>query len=139
MNAMQFPTRNRPLCRVRAHLNCSYFLNYNTRGAGVVVVSASDWHAGGPGLIHRRSKPVIFGIKTTRQLAVQCHASRTLVCLYIKLIRKSHRPQYHYSTIYLCVYRRVKYASASLDLGGKKDKTKESGTHISFRSTTSPS
>ena len=48
------------------------------------MVSASDWHAGGPGLIHRRSNPVIFGIKTTRQLAVQCYASRTLACLVHK-------------------------------------------------------
>ena len=58
---------------------------------------------------------------------------------YIKLTRMSHRPQYHYATIYLCVYGRDKYASASLDLGGKKDKKKESGTHILFRSTISPS
>ena len=58
---------------------------------------------------------------------------------YIKLTRMSHRPQYHYSTIYLCVYGRDKYVSARLDLGGKKEKTKERGTHISFRLTTSPS
>ena len=50
-----------------AHLNCSYFSNLNTRGACNVVVSASDWHAGGPGLIPRRNKPDIFGIKTNRQ------------------------------------------------------------------------
>ena len=49
-----------------AHLNCSYFSNFNTRGAGSVVVSASDWHAGGPGLVPRRSKLVIYGIKTNR-------------------------------------------------------------------------
>ena len=84
MNVVQFPTRTRHLFRVRAHLNCSYFSNSNTRGADSVVVSASDLHAGGPGLMHRRSKPVIFGIKTTRQLAGQCYASRTLVCLVHK-------------------------------------------------------
>ena len=39
----------------------------STRGAGSVVVSTSDWHAGGPGLIHRRNEPVIFGITNTRQ------------------------------------------------------------------------
>ena len=39
----------------------------STRGAGSVVVSASDWHAGGPGLIHRRNEPVIFGITNNRQ------------------------------------------------------------------------
>ena len=58
---------------------------------------------------------------------------------YIKLTRMSHRPQYHYTTIYLCVYGRDKYASARIYLGGKKEKTKERGTHISFRSTSSPS
>ena len=31
------------------------------------MVSESDWHAGGPGLIPRRSKTDIFGIKTNRQ------------------------------------------------------------------------
>ena len=76
-----FPTSTRHLCRVRAHLTCSYFSNSNTRGADSVVVSASDWHAGAPGLINRRSKPVIFCITTTRQLVVQCYASRTLACL----------------------------------------------------------
>ena len=44
---------------------------------------------------------------------------------YIKLTRMSHRALYHYTTVNLCVYRRVKYASASFDLGGKKDKMKE--------------
>ena len=39
----------------------------STRGTGSVVVSASDWHAGGPGLIHRRYEPVIFGITNNRQ------------------------------------------------------------------------
>ena len=39
----------------------------STRGAGSVVVSASDCHAGGPGLIHRRNEPVIFGITNNRQ------------------------------------------------------------------------
>ena len=58
---------------------------------------------------------------------------------YIKHTRMSHRPQYHYTTIYLCVYGRDKYASANLDIGGKKEKKKERGTHISFISTTSPS
>ena len=60
--AVQFPTRIRHVCRMRAHLNCSYFSNFNTRGAGSVVVSASDWYAVGPGLIPRRSKHDIFGI-----------------------------------------------------------------------------
>ena len=58
---------------------------------------------------------------------------------YIKLTRMSHRPLYHYTTVDLFVYRRDKYACARLDLGGKKEKTKESGTHIYFRSTTSTS
>ena len=62
MNGVQFPTRSRYLCRMRAHLNCSYFSNFNThtRGAVGVVVSASDWHAGGAGLIPIRSKPVCY-------------------------------------------------------------------------------
>ena len=67
INAVRFPSRIRHVYRMRAHLNCSYFSNFNTRGAGRVVVSASDWHAGGPGLIPRRSKTDIFGIKTNRQ------------------------------------------------------------------------
>ena len=39
----------------------------STRGADSVVVNASDWHAGGPGLIHRCNEPVIFGITNNRQ------------------------------------------------------------------------
>ena len=31
------------------------------------MVSASDWNSGGPGLIPRRSKSDIFGIKTNKQ------------------------------------------------------------------------
>ena len=58
MNGVQFPTRIQHLCSMRAHLNCSYFSNFNTRGAVGVVVSASDWQAGGAGLIPIRSKPV---------------------------------------------------------------------------------
>ena len=67
MNAGQFPTRIRYLCRMRAHLKCSYFSNFSKRGADIVVVSAYDWHAGGPALMPRRSTPVIFGINTNRQ------------------------------------------------------------------------
>ena len=44
---------------------------------------------------------------------------------YIKLTRMSNRALFHYTTVGLRVYRTVKYASASLHLGGKKDKTKE--------------
>ena len=51
INAVQFPTRFRHVCRMRALLNCSYFSNFNSRGAGSVVVSVSAWHAGGPVLI----------------------------------------------------------------------------------------
>jgi len=70
---------------------------------------------------------------------MQCYASRTLACLYMKLTPMSHRPRYHYTTVDLRVWRTDKYASGSLDLGGKKENTKDRGTHISFRSTTSTS
>ena len=82
MKAVQFPTRIRYLCRLRAHLKCSYFSNFNTRGADSVVVSAYDWLAGGPALMPRRSTPVIFGIDTntendTAELCVwRCNAMR---------------------------------------------------------------
>ena len=62
MNAVQFPTIIRYLCRLRAHLKCFYFSNFNTRGADNVVVSAYDWLVGGPALMPRRTTPVIFGI-----------------------------------------------------------------------------
>ena len=67
MNAVKFPTIIRYLCRLRAHLKCSYFSNFNTRGADSVVVSAYDWLAGGPALMPRRSTPVIFGIDTNTE------------------------------------------------------------------------
>ena len=47
---------------------------------------------------------------------------------YIILTRMSHRPLYNYTTVKLCVHRGDKYAIASLDIGGKKEKKKESGT-----------
>ena len=82
INAVQLPTRIRHVCRMRAHLNCSYFSNFNTRGAGSVVVSASDWHAGGPALIPRRSKRVIFAIKANRQrlTLLNCAAGGAMLC-----------------------------------------------------------
>ena len=45
------------------------------------MVSASDWNSGGPGLIPRRSKSDIFGIKTNRQtdFVEQC-AGVAMVC-----------------------------------------------------------
>ena len=67
MNAVQFPTRIRYLCRMRTKFNCFYVSNFNARGVGSVVVSAYDCHASGLGLIPRRSKPIIFDIKTNRQ------------------------------------------------------------------------
>ena len=97
MNAVQFPTRTGNLCRMRAHLNCSYVSNFNTRGADRVVVSASDWQAGGTGLIPRRSKPVIFRIKPIDNIDNwRCNAMRHAHwhASYIKLTRMSHRPQY---------------------------------------------
>ena len=103
------------------------------------MVSASDWHAGGTGLIPRRSKPVIFGIQSIDNWRCNVMRHEHWHAWYIKFTRMSYRPRYHYTTVDLCVYRRDKYASASIDLGGKKEKTKESGTHISLRSTTSPS
>jgi len=82
MNAVQFPTRIRHLCGMRAHLNCSYFSYFNTRGADSVVVSASDWNAGGPGLIPRRSKHAMFGIETNRQRMTlfNCAAGGAMLC-----------------------------------------------------------
>ena len=54
----------------------------STRGAGSVVVSASDWHAGGPGLIHRRNEPVIFGITNNRQrlTMLKCATGGAMLC-----------------------------------------------------------
>ena len=119
------------LCRMRAHLKCSYFSNFSTRGADSVVVSAYDWHTGSPALMPRRSTPVIFGINTNRQrmTLLNCASGGAMLCaththVYIKLTRMSHRPLYHYTTVDLCVYRRDTYASASLDLVGKKEKAK---------------
>ena len=50
--------------------------------AGSVVVSASDWHASGPGLIPRRSKRDIFVIKTIRQrlTLLNCAAGGVILC-----------------------------------------------------------
>ena len=81
MNFVQFLTRIRHLCRMRAQLNCSYVF-YTSIGTSSVVVSASDWHAGGPGLILRSSKPVIFGIRTNRpRLTVSnCAAGGAMLC-----------------------------------------------------------
>ena len=82
MNAVQFPSINLHLCRMLAHFSCSHVSNFNTRGVGSVVVSASDWHAGGPGLIHRRNKPVIFGITTNRQRStfLKCAGGGAMLC-----------------------------------------------------------
>ena len=146
MNAVQFPTRIRYLCRLRAHLKCSYFSNINTRGADSVVASAYDWLAGGPALMPRRSTPVIFGIDTNiqRMTLLTCAASGALLCATHTRLHKTYTnvaqaaiPLYNGRPV--CVYRRDTYACASLDLLGKKEKAKESGTPISFRSTTSPS
>ena len=54
----------------------------STRGAGSVVVSASDWHAGGPGLIHRRNEPVLFGITNNRQrlTMLKCATGGAMLC-----------------------------------------------------------
>ena len=57
--------------------------NFITRGAGSVVVSASNWQADGPGLTReRRSRPDIFGIKIDGQrltllnrIGAICHAN----------------------------------------------------------------
>ena len=119
------------LCKMRPHPKCSYFSNFSTRGADSVVVSAYDWHAGGPALMPGGSTPVIFGINTNRQriTLLNCASSGAMLCAththaYIKLTRMSHRPKSHYTTVDLCVYRRDTYASASLDLVGKKEKAK---------------
>ena len=82
MNAVQFPTRIRYLSRMGAHLKSSYFSNFTTRGADSVVVSAYDWHAGGPALMPRRSTPVIFGINTNRQrmTLLNCASGGAMLC-----------------------------------------------------------
>ena len=123
---------------MRAHRNFSYFSNFITRGAGSVVVSASDWHAGGPDLIPGRCKPVLFGIKTNRQrlALLNCAAGGAMLCathILACLLHKAY-PIVAQAAISLyngrpmCVYRGDKYANASLHRGGKKEKTKESGT-----------
>ena len=79
MNSVQFPTRIRHLCRKRAHINWPCISNINSRGAGSVVVSASDCHVGGPSLIPRRCKSVIVEIKInslTLTLLNWCNAMR---------------------------------------------------------------
>ena len=82
MNAVQFPTRIRHLCRMRAHFNCFYVSNFNTRSAGSVVVSASDWYAGGPGLMPRCNNPVMFDITTNRHrlTLLKCAAGGEMLC-----------------------------------------------------------
>ena len=51
INSVPFPTRfSRHLSRMQTKLKCSYIRNFITRGAGSVVVSASNWQADGPGL-----------------------------------------------------------------------------------------
>ena len=47
---------------------------------------------------------------------------------YIILTRMSHRPLYNYTKVKLCVPRGDKCAIASLYVGCKKEKKKESGT-----------
>ena len=66
---------------------------------------------------------------------VHWHAS------YIKRTLMSHRSLCLYNTVDLdrCVYLRDRYASATSDLEGKKMKTVEHATPISFRSLMSPS
>ena len=51
----------------------------------------SDCHAGGPGLIPRRSKPVIFGIKTNRPrlILLNCAAGGAMLC--VTHIAKPHK------------------------------------------------
>ena len=62
----------------------------------------------------------------------RCNAMRHAHChsSYIKLTRMSHRPLYHYTTVDLYVYRRDTYASASLDLGGKKERRRKAVPHF---------
>ena len=92
MNAVQFPTRIRYLCRLRAHLKCSYFSNVNTRGADSVVVSAYDWLAGGPALMPRRTTPVIFGINKNiqRMTLLNCAAGGALLCATHTRLHKTY-------------------------------------------------
>ena len=80
------------LCRMRAHPKCSYFSNFSTRGADSVVVSAYDWHAGGPALMPRRSTPVIFGINTNRQRMTQlnCASGGAMLCATPTRLHKTY-------------------------------------------------
>ena len=92
MNAVQFPTRIRYLCRMRAHHKCCYFSNFSKRGANSVVVSAYDWHAGGPALKPRRSTPVIFGINTNRERMTQlnCASGGAMLCASHTRLHKTY-------------------------------------------------
>ena len=67
MNYAQFLTIIWHLCRIRIHQNYSYIFNFVIRGAGSVVVSASDGHAGGLVIIPGRNKLVMFVYKPTNE------------------------------------------------------------------------
>ena len=84
----------------------------------------------------RRSTPVIFYINTNiqRMTLLNCASGGAMLCATHTRLHKTYtnvaqaaipyRPLYHYTTVDLCVYRMDTYASASLDLVGKKEKAK---------------
>ena len=85
----------RPVCRMRTHLSCSYIRNFVTRGAGSVVVSASDRNDICPGLISGCSIGGLLYLVWkavdgdwnywTVRLVLYCYVSRTLTCLIQKV------------------------------------------------------
>ena len=57
------------------------------------MVSAYEWHAGGPALMPRRGTPVIFGINTNRQrmTLLNCASGGAKLCATHTRIHKTYR------------------------------------------------
>ena len=147
MNAVLFPTRIRPLCRLRTHLSCSYTWNIITRIAGCVVVSASNWQAGRPGLIRADAAAGLIylvwkidgqGLTLLNIIGTIRHAHWHASC--IKCTQLSHRPLHHNKTVVLCVYMMTTYGNSYCIHWNIEKEDRRKGPPPSLpRSTASPS